>query len=90
MTEPTVADIIAFWNARLADPSQDAFCAKIHPDSLRAIIASNKALVEALRRYGYHLNDCPACRSPTTGRVRNPNVECSCGFDAALKAAGVK
>lgn len=42
------------------------------------------ALVAALEKYGWHDSDCESLIKPT---VSKPDMPCTCGFRAALKAA---
>ena len=45
--------------------------------------AQRDALLEALKTYGWHTEDCP--QYPTHARPKNWPA-CTCGFDAAIKA----
>jgi hypothetical protein len=50
---------------------------------LSAVEAQRDALLEALKTYGWHTEDCP--QYPTHARPKNWPA-CTCGFDAAIKA----
>lgn len=49
---------------------------------LSAVEAQRDALLEALKTYGWHTEDCP--QYPTHARPKNWPA-CTCGFDAAIK-----
>ena len=47
--------------------------------------AQRDALLEALKTYGWHTEDCP--QHPTYAQPENW-PDCTCGFDAAIRARG--
>lgn len=56
----------------------------LNPDYLvPELRAQRYALLEALKTYGWHTEDCS--QYPTHARPKNW-PDCTCGFDAAIKA----
>lgn len=52
-------------------------------EPVATLTAQRDALLEALKTYGWHTEDCP--QYPTHARPKNWPA-CTCGFDAAIKA----